>query len=578
MKKKHKKRSYRRRHDPPISEGPRVVKLCGADIELGNFILGLDERGGTDYEASRLLLGEIDGLPRSQRYRAAECDCQACRDRRKAQNGGGYFKRDGPGGIINPQDWGRKYLPANGGCIYIDLNHLELCLPEVLSAFDHVACWHAMLRIARGALEAANEKLPRGINVQALANNSDGNGNSYGSHLDFLITRRAWDNIFRRKVQQMLYLAAFQTSSIVFTGQGKVGSENGAPAVAYQLSQRADFFETLMSIQTTHNRPIVNSRDEPLCGRHSRVSDEATSGLARLHVIFFDNTLSHVASLLKVGVMQIVLSMIEADRINPRLLLDDPLDAVQRWSHDPGLKARARMADSRQLTAVEVQLLFLEEAKRFAARGGLEAVVPRADDILSLWEDTLLKLEEGDFASLACRLDWVLKLSILQRVLEQKSDLGWESPQIKHLDHVYSSLDATEGLYWAYEKSGFVEQVVSQERIEQFMHNPPEQTRAWARAMLLRVAGPELIDDVNWDFIKFKFRDRGFFSTYRTLDMANPLRFTRAATEPLFNQVETLEEALDALSAMEGEDSQTLEIGAGALIPMSVSDDPGSFE
>ena len=124
-----------------------------------------------------------------------------------------------------------------------------------------------MLRIARTAMVNANEKLPAGRQIQVLVNNSDGRGNSYGSHLNFLITRRCWDNIFRRKIHYMLYLAAFQASSIVYTGQGKVGSENGAPEVEFQLSQRADFFERLVGSQTTHNRPIVNSRDEALCGR-----------------------------------------------------------------------------------------------------------------------------------------------------------------------------------------------------------------------------------------------------------------------------------------------------------------------
>ena len=105
-----------------------------------------------------------------------------------------------------------------------------MLLPEVLSAYDHVAAWHAMLRIARGALDAANAKLPAGQRIHVLVNNSDGRGNSYGSHLSFLVTRRAWDNIFERKLHHLLFLAAFQASSIVVTGQGKVGAENGAPA------------------------------------------------------------------------------------------------------------------------------------------------------------------------------------------------------------------------------------------------------------------------------------------------------------------------------------------------------------
>src|SRR5213593_686585 len=111
-----------------------LPKLCGADIELGNFIVGADRTGGTGAEASRALLREIEGVVGSWR----------CEQRVFAS--GGVVYRD------EPQDWGRKFLPCNGGCVYVDLDHLELCLPEVLSAYDHVACWHAMLRIARAAL------------------------------------------------------------------------------------------------------------------------------------------------------------------------------------------------------------------------------------------------------------------------------------------------------------------------------------------------------------------------------------------------------------------------------------------
>ncbi|MEK6289234.1 MAG: proteasome accessory factor PafA2 family protein [Acidobacteriota bacterium] len=531
-----------------------LPKLCGADIELGNFLLGLETKRGTGYEASRLLLREIDGLPRVQKSRGEACDCAACRRARSSSDAGDGASTRGSNGqvAVNPQDWGRKYLASNGGCVYIDLDHLELCLPEVLSAYDHVACWHAMLRIARAALEAANEKLPARNKIQVLVNNSDGKGNSYGSHLDFLITRQAWENIFRRKIHYMLYLAAFQASSIVYTGQGKAGSENSAPDVSFQLSQRADFFEQLVGSQTTHNRPIVNSRDEPLCGnRRGRDDDDASQEMARLHVIFFDNTLCHTASLLKVGVMQIVLSMIEAEQVNPELLLDDPVEAVVRWSHDPTLQARAMMTSGEELTAVELQLRFLEDAKGFVEHGGCDEIVPRANEILALWEDTLLKLQAGDFEPLAPRLDWVLKLSILQQVLDERPDLTWDSPEIKHLDLLYSSLDPSEGLYWAYEEGGFVERVVGNEQIERFTVSPPEDTRAWTRAMLLRWAGPDGVDDVDWDAIGFKTGYERYRTIYRKLELANPLAFSKEACERAFENATTLDELLDALGAAE---------------------------
>jgi hypothetical protein len=126
------------------------------------------------------------------------------------------------------------------------------------------------------------------------------------------------------------------------------------------------------------------------------------------------------------------------------------------------------------LTAAELQMLFLEDARKFVEQAGLDEIVPRAGEILDLWEDTLAKLHARDTAALAHRLDWVLKRCALERALERRSDLDWDSPEIKHLDQMYSSLDEAEGLYWAYERNGAVERVATDAQIEWFARNPPE--------------------------------------------------------------------------------------------------------
>ena len=162
-------------------------------------------------------------------------------------------------------------------------------------------------------------------------------------------------------------------------------------------------------------------------------------------------------------------------------------------------------------------MLFLEEAQRFAATGALDDVVPRAAEILALWEDTLQKLRAGDATALASRLDWVLKLRILRQTMQRRPDLRWTAPEIKHLDHLYSSLDPAHGLYWAYERQGVVERLMSEPEIERFVHEPPEDTRAWTRAMLLRIAGADGVQDVDWDLIRFRQARRGYWPALRTL-------------------------------------------------------------
>jgi proteasome accessory factor A len=530
-------------------------------MELGNFIVGADGNDDTCRAAARTLLKQISGQTRSSR---------SWNTPRDTASGSKYYSDwyddDGYGGRshygtrgdgYDAQDWCRKYLRTNGGCTYIDLDHLEVCTPEVVSAYDCVAAALAMFRIARQAKEDAEKTLPAGQRIQVLANNSDGQSNSYGSHLNFLMTRQTGENIFHRRMHYMLFLATYQVSSIVFAGAGKVGGENGVTGVPYQISARADFMEALVGQQTTYRRPIVNSRDEALCGSAGRSPTCERSGedLARLHVIFYDNNLCHVATLLKVGVMQIILAMIECERIDPSLILDDPISALRVFSHDPTLQRRARTVDGKSLTAVELQFRFFEGASRFVAGGGCDRIVPRARDILALWCDTLTKLQAASLsrdvaalAPLAPRLDWVLKLFILRRAMEQHPGLSWDSPQIKHMDQLYASLDPQEGLYWGYERAGFTERLIADARIEQFVHDPPADTRAWGRAMLLRHADPDQIADVEWDSIRFNLKADGrYWPRYRDVNLGDPLSFTRNECEPLFRRESSICEVLDAL-------------------------------
>lgn len=601
-------------------EPDRLPKLCGSDVELGNFILGTGCVGTTAYDASRALLREVAGHPRARRGSgsnwepsgyapgdvgpAGYADGGGSRWRESGHDGGsshgssyghlydsadrgafgsgyggaygsgyggaygsGYGGANGSGhGAWNAQDWGRRFLSENGGCIYIDLDHLELCTPEVISAFDYVAVWNAMLRIARRAMIAAQEKLPDGQKLQVLVTNSDGESSSWGSHLNFLITRRAWQNIFERKLHQLLWLASYQVSSVILTGLGKVGSENGKPAVDFQISQRADFMEEIgPSVQTTAHRPLCNSRDESLAGCHSHgtVTDAGTaSQMARLHVIFYDSNLQQFATLLKMGVMQIVVAMVEAGRIDPSLILDDPLEALLVWSHDPNLESRALTARGKRVTALEMQCRFLETAARFHAEGGCDGIVPHAGEILQMWEETLLRLERRDWDWLARRLDWVLKRALLERVISTRPHLGWRSPEIKHLDHLYSSLSTSEGLYWSCEAEGLVETVVSEETIARFETEPPNDTRAWTRAMLLRWAGENGVEQVDWHWIRLATEGDDGWPVYRTLELGDPLDHTRERAAEAFEEAGSLGELVDALEGRPRETPETADSAA----------------
>jgi proteasome accessory factor A len=144
-----------------------------------------------------------------------------------------------------------------------------------------------------------------------------------------------------------------------------------------------------------------------------------------------------------------------------------------------------------------------------------------------------------------------MKLMAIERAMEQNSALDWDSPEVKLIDQLYSSLD-DDGLYRAYETSGFAEQLVPRERIDYFITAPPEDTRAWTRAMLLRHASNDdvEVESVDWDRMTFKMRGRYAWKSFRTLEMTNPLGFTQAEAQPIFDSCRDFGDLLDGLESL----------------------------
>ena len=488
----------------------RVAKILGADVELGNIFQRATPGEDANDLPARLLLAEIDGIPSNT---ASITDAYASPFAvAHAYSGAAPARAYG----YDAQDWGRKFLQTNGGAAYIDLSHIEMCTPEVRSARDFVAAHHANLRIARSACEKANANLMPGELIVVFANNSDRLGNSWGAHTNVMVSRELWEQVCTNMFPALFVLVAFQVSSIIFTGQGKCGAENGKPWVPYQISQRGDFFECVAGLQTTYRRPIANTRDE----------SHATPDLARMHIIFYDNTLTHVSNYLKAGVIQLVLAMMEAGWCGTETMLENPLVALTAWGHDPDLRATAPLYDGRRVRAVEHQQMFARAARRFVEAGTVQEFVPEAQTILALWEDTLAKLERRDFPSLAGRLDWVMKRKLLERMMDRNPDLAWDSPSIRAADLLFANLDPRRGLYWPIEAAGGTEQIAAEADIRRAMHEPPVDTRAWSRTMLLRQVGRAGIESVNWDEIRLRL---GAVSPARaSIRFDDPRQFTRA--------------------------------------------------
>jgi proteasome accessory factor A len=418
---------------------------------------------------------------------------------------------------------------TNGARYYVDHAHPEYSTPECVDARELVIADKAGERILARSMRAATRLLDPGQEIVVYKNNSDGKGNSYGTHENYLVDRAL---PFAHLVRHLL---PWFVSRQVFTGAGKVGSENGAGVVDYQISQRADFFEEEVGLETTLKRPIVNTRDEP----------HADPQLyRRLHVIAGDANLCEVATFLKVGTTAIVLAMAEDDAIGKDLGLATPVHAMRVVSHDPTCRATVELADGSRCTAVELQWEFLRLARTYADETGLaacggERVGPM---VLDRWEETLTALET-DPMTLDGVLDWVTKRTLLD-AYATRDGLTWGDPKLSLLDLQYHDVRPERSLYERLVKAGTVERLVSEEEVTEAIGTPPASTRAYFRGRCLE-RWPDSVVAANWDSI---ILDVGA-DPLKRIPMMEPLRGTKAHVEALFAQARTPADLVSRLQA-----------------------------
>jgi len=418
---------------------------------------------------------------------------------------------------------------TNGARYYVDHAHPEYSTPECVDALELVVADKAGERILARSMRAATRLLDPGQEIVVYKNNSDGKGNSYGTHENYLVDRAV---PFAHLVRVLL---PWFVSRQVITGAGKVGSENGAAAVDYQISQRADFFEEEVGLETTLKRPIVNTRDEP----------HADPQLyRRLHVIAGDANLCEVATFLKVGTTAIVLAMVEDDAIGKDYALAAPVPAMRVVSHDPTCRATIELADGTRCTAVELQWEFWRLARKYADETGLALCGGEVvgEMVLDRWERALAALER-DPMTLHGQLDWVTKLALLD-AYSARDGLSWDDPKLSLLDLQYHDVRPTRSLYERLVEAGTVERLVTEDEVAAAIAEPPASTRAYFRGRCLE-RWPDSVVAANWDSI---ILDIGA-DPLKRIPMMEPLRGTKAHVEALFAQARTPADLVSRLSS-----------------------------
>ena len=412
----------------------------------------------------------------------------------------------------------------NGARYYVDHAHPEYSTPECSTVRDLVVHDKAGERILERSLQELHRVLPPGQRVAIYKNNSDGKGNSYGTHENYLVDRATpFGNIVRD-------LTPFLVSRQVFTGAGKVGGEapwDERDRDRFQLTQRADFFEAEVGLETTLKRPIINTRDEP----HADPDK-----YRRLHVIIGDANMSEVATYLKLGTTSLVLKMIE-DEYLPDLSLANPVSALHHVSRDITCTESVRLTDDRRLSAVQIQWEYLERARKYVEQ---EDDGPENRDLLERWE-TILSGLETDPHGLHRQLDWVAKHRLLEGYRE-RDGLEWSDPKLRLIDLQYHDVRRDKGLFHRLADGAKVERLVGDDEIERAVMEPPHDTRAFFRGRCI-ARYPEAIAAASWDSIIF---DTGR-ETLQRIPMREPLRGTRAHVEDLFDRAPDAATLVDLL-------------------------------
>jgi len=494
-----------------------AIRVMGTEVEYGISMPG-NPNANAMLMSAQVVNGYASLLPGGRRRRPA-WDFEEESPLRDARG----FDLSGPNNVAeqfldDEEDAGlANVVLPNGARLYVDHAHPEYSTPEVTSPLDIVRFDKAGELVMAAA--AAQAQRLNGATITLYKNNTDNKGVSYGAHENYLMSRQT---PFSSIVSQ---LTPFFVTRQVVTGAGRVGIGQDGHQHGFQLSQRADFFEVEVGLETTLKRPIINTRDEP----HSDAEK-----YRRLHVILGDANLAELSTFLKVGTTALVLAMIEDGWLGEDLRIAEPVRELRAVSHDPSLRHTVRLADGRSMTALDVQREYLDRARKYVDDRYGSDVDSQTGQVLTEWESVLTRLGE-DPMLLAGELDWVAKLRLLNGFAERDS-LDWSSPRLHAVDLQYADIRPSKGLYHRLVQRGSMRTLVAPRDSAAAADEPPTDTRAYFRGECLR-RYPESVAAASWDSVIF---DVGRQSLVRVPTM-EPLRGSKAHVQELLDRCPTAE-------------------------------------
>ncbi|UQN30746.1 Pup--protein ligase [Brachybacterium kimchii] len=363
----------------------------------------------------------------------------------------------------------------NAARLYLDVgSHPEYATAECDDWWELVAQDKAGERILADLMARANAALAeRGedARIHLFKNNVDHEGNSFGSHENYLVDRRGE---FTRLPRILLPFLA--TRQIVTGAGGVVTEEDGGSRFVF--SRRSDHMWEAVSSATTRTRPLINTRDEPH-GDPTR--------FRRLHVIVGDSTMSEVSTWLRFATTDLVLRLIESGRAVDVPELEDTISAIRVVARDlPGTEPLP-LASGRTASALQIQQRYLD----------LVAPLAREDehDVLETWQRALDAVLTGDRSWAAQTLDWAIKERLFTQVAARHG-LALGDPRIERLDLAYHDIDPEQGLAASLRRRGQAPSVLSETAIESARAAAPATTRAHLRGRFVTASEEAHVDHV----------------------------------------------------------------------------------
>ncbi|AGF72471.1 hypothetical protein A605_07345 [Corynebacterium halotolerans YIM 70093 = DSM 44683] len=379
--------------------------------------------------------------------------------------------------VVDPDAVGiANVVTANGARFYVDHAHPEYSSPECSNAWDAMVYDAAGDLVLLRAMDNVAELHGQGVSIlknqdpcpplKIYKNNVDGKGASYGSHENYQYSRKTdFDTLAQA-------LIPFFVTRQVVIGAGRVGLGMEGEEDGFQISQRADYFLQEISLETTLNRGIINTRDEPHANAvHFR----------RLHTIVGDANMSQTSNFLKLGMTKLVIDAIEGDVDFSDLRLAEPVEELRRVSRDLTLTHRLKLRDGRELTALEVLAEY---------RARITPVDEVDQRVLDTWDEVVALLAEDPLKT-SHLLDWTAKWALIKSYLDRGVDIS--DAKLKLIDLQYTDIDPAKSLHHALVRKGRMKTLATSEEIERAATTPPADSRAWFRGAVSAKFGENVI-------------------------------------------------------------------------------------